>query len=108
MRVMILGGDGYLGWPTAMAFRRAGRDLIAIDNYLRRKMAAETRSEPLISKAHGCRSGAAIFRQMTEIPFDWRLPRAIAAISLPYQAVQPVLRPTQLSITRNSHQHRIR
>jgi nucleoside-diphosphate-sugar epimerase len=24
MRIMILGGDGYLGWPTALAFRRAG------------------------------------------------------------------------------------
>ena len=27
MRVMILGGDGYLGWPTAMAFRRAGHEV---------------------------------------------------------------------------------
>ena len=43
MRIMILGGDGYLGWPTAMAFGRAGHEVLAIDNYLRRKMAAETR-----------------------------------------------------------------
>ena len=61
---MILGGDGYLGWPTAMAFRRAGHDVLAIDNYLRRKMAAETRSEPLISSPR-LPERAAIFRQMT-------------------------------------------
>ena len=64
MRVMILGGDGYLGWPTAMAFRRAGHDVLAIDNYLRRKMAAETRSEPLISSPQ-LPERAAIFRQVT-------------------------------------------
>lgn len=64
MRVMILGGDGYLGWPTAMAFRRAGHEVLAIDNYLRRKMAAETQSEPLLSSPR-MPERAAIFRQMT-------------------------------------------
>jgi UDP-sulfoquinovose synthase len=47
MRVMILGGDGYLGWPTAMAFRSAGHEVRAVDNYFRRKIAADTDSEPL-------------------------------------------------------------
>jgi UDP-sulfoquinovose synthase len=64
MRIMILGGDGYLGWPTAMAFRQAGHQVLAIDNYLRRKMAAETRSEPLVSSPR-LPERAAIFRQMT-------------------------------------------
>lgn len=48
MRVMILGGDGYLGWPTAMAFRKAGHDVCIVDNYLRRKIAAETQSDALM------------------------------------------------------------
>jgi UDP-sulfoquinovose synthase len=48
MRILILGGDGYLGWPTAMAFRRAGHEVLALDNYLRRKIAAETASDPLM------------------------------------------------------------
>jgi UDP-sulfoquinovose synthase len=48
MRIMILGGDGYLGWPTAMAFRRAGHEVRAIDNYLRRKIAAATDSDALM------------------------------------------------------------
>jgi UDP-sulfoquinovose synthase len=48
MRVIVLGGDGFLGWPTAMALAAKGHDVLAVDNYLRRTMAMETRSEPLI------------------------------------------------------------
>ncbi|HVB17984.1 MAG TPA: NAD-dependent epimerase/dehydratase family protein [Stellaceae bacterium] len=47
MRVMILGGDGYLGWPTAMHFAAAGHEVMVVDNYLRRTVARSTRSEPL-------------------------------------------------------------
>jgi len=49
MRILILGGDGYLGWPTAMAFRSAGHDVCVVDNYLRRSLAAETQSDALMS-----------------------------------------------------------
>jgi UDP-sulfoquinovose synthase len=48
MRVLILGGDGYLGWPTAMAFASKGHDVCVIDNYLRRTMALQTQSEALM------------------------------------------------------------
>lgn len=48
MRVLILGGDGYLGWPTVMAFAAKGHIVCAVDNYLRRNLAQETRSEALI------------------------------------------------------------
>jgi UDP-sulfoquinovose synthase len=48
MRIMILGGDGYLGWPTAMAFSHAGHEVCAIDNYLRRKIARDTKSDALL------------------------------------------------------------
>jgi UDP-sulfoquinovose synthase len=47
MRVLILGGDGYLGWPTAMSFAALGHQVLAVDNYLRRNIARETSSEPL-------------------------------------------------------------
>lgn len=47
MRVMILGGDGYLGWPTAMHFAAAGHEVMVVDNYLRRTIARSTQSEPL-------------------------------------------------------------
>ena len=48
MRVLVLGGDGYLGWPTAMHFAAAGDQVLAVDNYTRRRIAAETNSEALI------------------------------------------------------------
>ena len=48
MRVLILGGDGYLGWPTAMDFAAKGHDVMIVDNYLRRRIAKETQSEALI------------------------------------------------------------
>jgi UDP-sulfoquinovose synthase len=48
MRVLILGGDGYLGWPTAMAFAAQGHEVCVVDNYLRRNIARETDSEALI------------------------------------------------------------
>ncbi len=38
MKVLILGGDGYLGWPTAMNFSAKGHDVVVVDNYLRRDL----------------------------------------------------------------------
>jgi UDP-sulfoquinovose synthase len=64
MRIMILGGDGYLGWPTAMAFRRAGHEVLAVDNYFRRKIAEATHSEALIPNPL-LPERASIFHQMT-------------------------------------------
>ncbi|MEM0896689.1 MAG: NAD-dependent epimerase/dehydratase family protein [Verrucomicrobiota bacterium] len=47
MKILILGGDGYLGWPTAMKLSAGGHEVAIADNYLRRDMARETDSEPL-------------------------------------------------------------
>ena len=47
MRVLILGGDGYLGWPTAMALSNKGHEVYVVDNYLRRNMSREHDVEPL-------------------------------------------------------------
>lgn len=48
MRVLVLGGDGYLGWPTSMHFAARGHDVMAVDNYLRRTLARQTSSEALM------------------------------------------------------------
>ena len=48
MRILVLGGDGYLGWPTAMHFAAAGDQVLAVDNYTRRRIAAETDSAALV------------------------------------------------------------
>jgi len=47
MRVLILGGDGYLGWATAMAFSRRGFEVAVLDNYFRRTACLELDKEPL-------------------------------------------------------------
>jgi UDP-sulfoquinovose synthase len=47
MRILILGGDGYLGWPTAMHLTTKGHDVAVVDNYLRRRLCREENVEPL-------------------------------------------------------------
>jgi UDP-sulfoquinovose synthase len=39
--ILILGGDGYLGWPTAMHFSNRGYDVTVVDNYFRRNACVE-------------------------------------------------------------------
>jgi len=47
MKVAILGGDGYLGWATAMHLSLAGHDVTVCDNFLRRRLNAQFGSQPL-------------------------------------------------------------
>jgi UDP-sulfoquinovose synthase len=48
MRILILGGDGYLGWPTAMRFSERGHSVHVVDNYLRRRAHEEVGSDTLV------------------------------------------------------------
>jgi len=48
MRVLVLGADGYLGWPTCMYFSQRGHEVVGIDNYFRRFAAIELSCESLI------------------------------------------------------------
>lgn len=41
MRVLILGGDGYLGWPTALRFSARGHEVSVVDNFSRRRWHTE-------------------------------------------------------------------
>ena len=38
MRVLVLGGDGYLGWPTAMFLSKKGHDVTVFDNFVKKKL----------------------------------------------------------------------
>lgn len=49
MKILILGGDGYLGWPTAMHLSAHGHDVLVVDNYLKRKLVCETDADPLFN-----------------------------------------------------------
>lgn len=47
MRILILGGDGYLGWPTALYFSNRGHEVAVIDNNTRRTMHIERGTDSL-------------------------------------------------------------
>jgi UDP-sulfoquinovose synthase len=64
MRVLILGGDGYLGWPTAMTLSAKGHEVCVMDNYLRRLIAQETSSEALMP-APNLSDRAAIWKSLS-------------------------------------------
>jgi UDP-sulfoquinovose synthase len=47
MRILILGGDGYLGWPTAMHLSAKGYEVAVVDNYMRRTLMLNEDVAPL-------------------------------------------------------------
>jgi UDP-sulfoquinovose synthase len=47
MRVLILGGDGYLGWPTALRFSAHGHEVTVVDNFVRRRWVESVGSDSL-------------------------------------------------------------
>lgn len=69
MRIVILGGDGYLGWPTAMHLASRGHNVWVLDNYLRRNIARETDSEALVPTPD-LPARAARFKELTGLHVD--------------------------------------
>ncbi len=50
-RVLVLGGDGYLGWPTAMHLSRRGYEVAVVDNFAKRSWEVEIGVSPLFPVA---------------------------------------------------------
>jgi UDP-sulfoquinovose synthase len=48
MKILVLGGDGYLGWPTAMYLSQRGHSVAVLDNFAKRRWEMEFNVEPLI------------------------------------------------------------
>jgi UDP-sulfoquinovose synthase len=46
-RILVLGGDGYLGWPMAMALSRADHRVCVVDNFAKRQWELELGVHPL-------------------------------------------------------------
>jgi len=65
MRILILGGDGYLGWPTAMHFSSRGHEVHTIDNYLRRRAHTEAGTDSLTPIAGSLPARAAAWKELT-------------------------------------------
>jgi len=100
VKVLVLGGDGYLGWPTTASFASRGDEVIVADNYLRRVLAQQTDSEALIetpllperARLFEQRSGHNItveIGDLTEYSFVERLIRDYQPDTIIHYAEQP-------------------
>lgn len=49
MRVLVLGADGYLGWPTALHLSAAGHDVTAADSLVRRRWDRRCHTHSLVT-----------------------------------------------------------
>lgn len=47
MKVLVLGADGYLGWPTSMRLSRLGHSVVLVDDFSKRKIELEDGVAPL-------------------------------------------------------------
>jgi UDP-sulfoquinovose synthase len=47
MKIMVLGGDGFCGWPTSLGLSQAGYDVTIVDDLSRRKIDVELECESL-------------------------------------------------------------
>jgi UDP-sulfoquinovose synthase len=47
MRVIVLGGDGFCGWPTSLHLSQAGHDVVIVDNLSRRNIDNELEAQSL-------------------------------------------------------------
>jgi UDP-sulfoquinovose synthase len=48
MNILVLGGDGYLGWPTALHLSARGHDVTVVDNLVRREYDTEMGVDSLV------------------------------------------------------------
>ncbi|HEY2332496.1 MAG TPA: NAD-dependent epimerase/dehydratase family protein [Acidimicrobiales bacterium] len=48
VRILVLGGDGYLGWPTLLHLSARGHDVAAVDNLVRRSYDTELGTSSLV------------------------------------------------------------
>jgi UDP-sulfoquinovose synthase len=65
MRILILGGDGYLGWPTAMRFSSRGHEVHVLDDYLRRSAHRDAGTDSLTPILPDLPSRVATWREVT-------------------------------------------
>jgi UDP-sulfoquinovose synthase len=64
MRILVLGGDGYLGWPTAMHFSYEGDEVMVVDNFSKRQIELNFGIEPL-EPIHALHRRVALWKKVT-------------------------------------------
>ncbi len=69
MRILILGGDGYLGWPTAMYLSARGHEVAVMDNFAKRRWELELNVEPLFP-IHTLQDRVKAWKEVTRRPME--------------------------------------
>ena len=64
MKILILGGDGYLGWPTALHLSAAGHEVAVADNFARRGYDYEMGVDSLVP-IETLQTRVGVWRQLT-------------------------------------------
>ncbi len=78
MKVLVLGGDGYCGWPTSLYLSDAGHEVVIVDNCVRRQIDHELRAQsltPIADLRQRVRGWHEVSGQTIEVEFgdllDW-------------------------------------
>jgi UDP-sulfoquinovose synthase len=69
VRILVLGGDGYLGWPTALHLSAAGHQVGVADNFVRRQYDVELGVDSLVP-IHPLDVRVARWRALSGFPLD--------------------------------------
>lgn len=72
MRILILGGDGYLGWPTAMFFSKQGHEVMVVDNFVKRRIELENGIE-LLEPVHTLHRRIELWKEVTGRKIDLKV-----------------------------------
>jgi UDP-sulfoquinovose synthase len=64
MKILVLGGDGYLGWPTALHLSAAGHEVAVADNFARRGYDYEMGVDSLVP-IESLQTRVGVWRQLT-------------------------------------------
>src|SRR3981081_1146412 len=86
MRIIVLGADGYLGWPTSLHLSAQGHEVIAVDSLIRRRWDVLCGTESLVPIA-GMKRRVARWKTLTGRDIKWEkmdltsLPDATALIA---------------------------
>src|SRR3974390_984787 len=64
MKILVLGGDGYLGWPTALHLSDSGHEVAVADNFARRHYDDELGVESLVP-IEPLRTRIAVWHELT-------------------------------------------
>ncbi len=86
MRILVLGGDGFCGWPTSLHLSARGHEVTIVDNFARRKADVELEVESLTPiRPLGVRLAA--WKELT----GWTVGFEMIDVSSEYQLLRDVI-----------------